>query len=145
MTQFRTSLLEMTSHKMTPVQPKTLRSPTGVHFTLCAKYNFTPQRLKPLPQQHPQAVSPKMLTDWTQNEYYYSSLDVNNSIMFPEFVVCLAHDHVILEPNCISLYLHPIFQGNMVENTAHYAILKINEDSCFLCKSFASYSHLLNL
>ena len=69
-------------------------------------------------------------------------------ILFLEFIVCLAHDHVVHDHLAVAkLYtsLPLCLTGNLVENTAHYAILKINEDSCFPWKPFTSYSHPLNL
>ena len=54
----------------------------------------SPQTLKLSPQSQPQADSPEMRTNWTQDSYCYSSFDVRKT--FLEVVVCLSSDHIIL-------------------------------------------------
>lgn len=121
-------------------QPKTLRSTSGNDFTLCVKDNFTPDT-KTFSQPHPQAASPKVLTNWTQDSYCYFSFDVMDSIIFLELAVCLANDHIILLalakmytsiPTCL--------KGYLVEVTPICSILKNSGDCCFPQEAPASES-----
>ena len=54
----------------------------------------SPQTLNLSPQSRPQADSPEMGTNWTQDSYCYSSFDIRK--IFLEVAVCLSNDHVVL-------------------------------------------------
>lgn len=100
---------------------------------------------KILAQQHTQAASPKMLTNWTW--MVFAVLLLCEKLYHVSWVACLLSSRSCYTPCSwqIHIPLPPRLIGNLVEVTAICAILKISEDYCLPQKVSASYSQPIEL